>query len=204
MKDLIRRIKSLQDIVFAPAIRQRPSVLRSTVKTPSAWESSEIESTLGIRLPEELRSFWNEAEELRLFEDIHDGHWGLILWGPAQTIARQDSTFVLARKDELQSGGIIIGEFLGDSDLVLIRCSPGESDFGVIRIVLRLYPRRDGCIQSWGHEAACHRVSKLWVRTAERMTNMRSAPGRDQRIPGPDRRALNCLIPLSTVPEPMG
>jgi hypothetical protein len=45
---------------------------------------------------------------------------------------------------------------------------------------------------------------KTAFQTAARMTNMRSAPGRDQRIPGPVRLTLNCLMPLSTVPEPMG
>src|SRR5579859_2564720 len=41
-------------------------------------------------------------------------------------------------------------------------------------------------------------------RTAARSTSMRSAAGRDQRMPGPARRCLKRLMPLSTVPEPMG
>jgi hypothetical protein len=53
-------------------------------------------------------------------------------------------------------------------------------------------------------QAAAQSWSNVSPSTAERMTSIRSAPGRDQRMPGPVRRALYCLIPLSTVPEPMG
>ncbi len=53
-------------------------------------------------------------------------------------------------------------------------------------------------------QAAAHKALKVWSKIAERMTNIRSAPGRDQRIPAPVKRDLNCLMPLSMVPEPMG
>jgi transposase len=39
--------------------------------------------------------------------------------------------------------------------------------------------------------------------TWERIGNIHSALGRDQHIPGPVRRALHCLISLSTGPEPI-
>lgn len=65
-------------------------------------------------------------------------------------------------------------------------------------------PRVHSELGARGQAARAQRWSKLSSMTAARMTNMRSAPGRDQCIPGPVGRALNCLQPLSTVPEPMG
>src|SRR5690242_2929617 len=52
--------------------------------------------------------------------------------------------------------------------------------------------------------ASAQSWSKVPDRTAARRTSMRSAAGRDQRMPGPARRCLKRLMPLSTVPEPMG
>ena len=53
------------------------------------------------------------------------------------------------------------------------------------------------------HQAASHSASNSLLRIAERMTNMRSALARSQRIPGPVKRTLNCLMALSTVPDPI-
>ena len=52
--------------------------------------------------------------------------------------------------------------------------------------------------------ARCHQASKSWLSMAVRMGNTRSAPGRDQCMPGPAKRARYCLQPLSTGPLPMG
>jgi len=38
-------------------------------------------------------------------------------------------------------GDVIIGEFLGDSDLLLIRCDSNSNDFGAVVVVLPLDDR---------------------------------------------------------------
>ena len=55
-----------------------------------------------------------------------------------------------------------------------------------------------------GTQAASHNRSNFPAITAPRMTSISSAPSRDQRMPAPVKRLLNCFTPLSTVPEPMG
>jgi hypothetical protein len=42
----------------------------------------------------------------------------------------------------------VIGKFLGDSDLLVIRCSQSEEDFGNVLVALPLDPRPD-----WDHVA---------------------------------------------------
>ncbi|MCB0125819.1 MAG: NUDIX hydrolase [Caldilineaceae bacterium] len=62
-----------------------------------------------------------------------------------------------------------------------------------------------GASQFRGEEKReCQRWSKVWERTAERIGIKRCKPVCDQRMPGPVKRALNCLAADSTMPEPMG
>lgn len=44
--------------------------------------------------------------------------------------------------DALQSD-LIIGEFYGDSDLLLVRCDPNSDDYGSIFVVLPIDQRQD-------------------------------------------------------------
>ena len=60
------------------------------------------------------------------------------------------STKVLEKQQTLrqnfnafESEDLIIGEFLGDSDLLVVRCSPNSTDFGQIIIALPIGHRED-------------------------------------------------------------
>jgi hypothetical protein len=99
-------------------------------------------SGLSNLAPKELLDFWKEAREADLFVDSKYGQWGLRLWSPARSVGRTQE-LRSASSTRLVNGDLIIGEFLGDSDLLLVRCDPGAQDFGRILIVLPLDRRAD-------------------------------------------------------------
>jgi hypothetical protein len=105
-----------------------------------AWNTATIEQQLAIRIPPDIVGLWNQASFLRLFEDTRDGQWGLIIWTPEQVLAEQAAR--LEAYDPLgrdfRKGDVLLGEFLGDCDLLLIRCDPEQSDFGEVIVVLAL------------------------------------------------------------------
>lgn len=119
-----------------------PLSLCCQIALPVPWNTKILEETLGVVLPQELKDLWNQTSHLRLFEDITYGQWGLVLWSPEQVIIKHQE-WALTRKDEFHPGDLIIGEFLGDSDLLMIRCNPKARDFASVMIVLPIDSRKD-------------------------------------------------------------
>ena len=109
-----------------------PAIARST---------KDLATLLNISLPEDLQELWQKSNGLRLFEDKTYGQSGLIIWSPQKILEQQQ---ILRRgSDEFQSGDLIIGEFLGDSDLLVVRCDQNSDDFGQLVISLPIDHRSD-------------------------------------------------------------
>ncbi|MBI1928510.1 SMI1/KNR4 family protein [Candidatus Poribacteria bacterium] len=106
------------------------------------WDLSVLEKLRVITLPPDLRELWSQVSSLRLFEDVTYGQWGLIIGTPDEAITRHQQKVAERRRDFLP-GDLLIGEFLGDSDLLVVRCNPGEPDFGTVLIALPLDGRED-------------------------------------------------------------
>lgn len=51
--------------------------------------------------------------------------------------------FRAQRAREYAAGDLVVGEFLGDSDLLIVRCDPAAADYGKIIVALPLDPRGD-------------------------------------------------------------
>jgi hypothetical protein len=93
-------------------------------------------------LPDDLVQFWRTTESARLFEDASFGQWGLEILAPStarQVTDEQRRT----RPLDFVRGDIIIGKFIGDSELLLIRCDAHASDYGSLLVVAPLDPRPD-------------------------------------------------------------
>ena len=92
--------------------------------------------------PPNLREFWSVARTARLFEDTEYGQWGLEILPPQRAV-----DMIAVRRTERQrdfiAGDLVIGEFLGDSDLLVIRCDESKSDFGEVLIASPIDPRSD-------------------------------------------------------------
>lgn len=91
-------------------------------------------------LPHELMDLWRIVRTARLFEDADYGQWGLVLLAP-QASARRTATELRERPEDLQSGDVVIGEFLGDQELLVL--APAERGARRLLVALPLDPRAD-------------------------------------------------------------
>jgi len=94
------------------------------------------------KVPNDLLEFWKEAREADLFVDKQYGQWGLRIWSPGKSI---EKTRQLRSRTstELVDGDLVIGEFLGDTDLLVIRCDAGAPDFASVVVALGIDARSD-------------------------------------------------------------
>ena len=92
--------------------------------------------------PLELLQFWREARAADLFVDAQYGQWGLRILSPTQSI-RKTAKLRVDSSAELIEGDLVVGEFLGDSDLLLVRCDPAARDYGCVLVVLPIDKRKD-------------------------------------------------------------
>lgn len=97
-----------------------------------AWPREEV--------PKDLSDLWAAAREAWLFEDVEYGQWGLHLLN-AQACADRTTAERTERPDDFASDDIVIGEFLGDSELLV--CAPSEDVDHRYLIALPLDPRND-------------------------------------------------------------
>lgn len=119
-----------------------PFQVVSHVSRPEIVSLPQLALDLQVTLPDDLNHLWNLAASVHLNEDVTYGQWGLVIWKPSQALSNQD--FLRSqRASNYIDGDLIIGEFLGDSDLLLIRCDPQADDFGSVIIVLPLDARSE-------------------------------------------------------------
>jgi len=116
-----------------------PFKLVSTVADPA--EMKEIEAAWAeTPAPEDARELWSAAREARLFEDVDYGQWGLVLLSPESSAARTAQERQ-ARPSELRPDDVVVGEFLGDQELVVL--APSETGRRRVLIALPLDGRDD-------------------------------------------------------------
>lgn len=140
---LMARIQTLAGSNLQVTHRNRPlSVqLRCTIHPPLVWRSKKLEEVLQVKLPVELVKLWNLTSGLRLFEDMTFGQWGLVFWSAAEVEKYQAETRV-GREEDYQKGDLVVAEFLGDADVLVVRCDERKDDFGAIVVAMEMDPRR--------------------------------------------------------------
>lgn len=102
---------------------------------------NEFES-FNIAIPQDLKDFYKISNGARLFEDTEYGQWGMNLFS-LDELHRATEDYKHNREDEAMTGDLIIGDFLGDSDLLLIRIDEKMLDYGKVAIVNPIYKRPD-------------------------------------------------------------
>jgi SMI1 / KNR4 family (SUKH-1) len=145
----LSEVRSRKPFVPEYSTLDPPSIIQCEAQPPVQWESAAIEAALRIRLPEELVALWNKASQIRLYDDVNYGQWGCILWSPSEVIDRHRYSYGWRGPGEFRPGDLIIGEFRGDTDMVVLRCDPSQQDFGSVVIALGNDPRDE-----WPHVAA--------------------------------------------------
>ena len=114
----------------------------ATPITPGAELPAAVLGPLVAKLPPDLAELWSELESARLFEDPDFGQWGLVIGSPVRARALTRS-FRADRAADYSPGDLVIGEFLGDSELLLARCDMAADDYGRIMVVLSIDARRE-------------------------------------------------------------
>lgn len=94
---------------------------------------------LGRVAPPDLVRMWLTCRQSRLFEDIEYGQWGLRMLSPGDAVRRTIDERQRRSSCYLDSD-IVIGEFLGDSELLVFSST---SENAPIMISLPLDPRND-------------------------------------------------------------
>ena len=119
-------------------------------------------------IPDDLREFWTNYSSARIFEDVNYGQWGLILLD-YDTSNQRTGEFFLERPKDALPGDRVIGKFIGDLDLLVMRCDPAESDFGSILVALldgglrkEWYHRVAGSLSAFLEEYASYDGQKYW------------------------------------------
>jgi hypothetical protein len=90
--------------------------------------------------PAELAGAWSVSRESRLFEDVDYGQWGLVLLSPAAS-AQRTAEQRAQRPIAYRSDDVVIGEFLGDLELLVM--APSEAEPRRILVALPLDDRHD-------------------------------------------------------------
>ena len=118
-------------------------ILKCRISPPVVWDRSSLEASLQLVLPPDVIALWDAASEIVLHEDVTYGQWGCCLWSPREIVERQKEVRGWRDAKDFRDGDLIIGDFRGDSDLVLVRCDPHEPDFGAVVIASALDPRQE-------------------------------------------------------------
>jgi len=116
-----------------------PFRLACSFGRPATW--TEIATAWpDIELPGEIIDLWSICGEARLFEDVDYGQWGLRLLSPADA-AQRTAAAQAGRAKNFHLGDIVIGEFLGDQELLVLASS--EAHAGEVLVALPLDDRPD-------------------------------------------------------------
>jgi hypothetical protein len=92
-------------------------------------------------VPDEVKEFWLYAECARLFEDLEYGQWGIEILCPRDAI-NESKLQLLERPEDFKDSDLVLGRFLGDSDLLIVTCS-SDNDYGSTLVAKPLDKRKD-------------------------------------------------------------
>lgn len=109
-----------------------PFRLVSSVSGPAT--PGEVAAAWGDRsVADEVTDLWSATRTARLFEDTDSGQWGLVLLDPQASRHRTDAERA-ARPQDVRPDDMVIGEFLGDQELLVFAPSEG----GLRRVLVAL------------------------------------------------------------------
>ncbi len=91
---------------------------------PSAWSRQDVDSAVGVRIPQALVDLWRRAGEIRLGK--------LVRLFPAARAVDATAEQRRARPYEVRADDIVIGELLGAPNLLLLRCGGTDVERGSV------------------------------------------------------------------------
>ena len=146
--DIMNQLLTDWDTPRVPRYLQEEANLSIEMPERCSAEKSERPLLVEDGIPEDLRELWDSFSSAKLFEDVNYGQWGLEIFD-YETSNQRTREFNRERPQDAADGDRVIGRFIGDLDLLLIRCNPRESDFGSIVVAIR-----DGFRKEWYRPAS--------------------------------------------------
>ena len=142
-----------------------PFLLKCTIDCKPDIQS--IENTLILDVPEHVKDFWRFTKEAYLFQDIEYGQWGLHIYSVGNSI-EITKEILTDRPEEILVTDLVLGNFLGDSDLLIVNCNKNSQDYGEVIIGLPLDRRNDWYFlqinfQQFLSEYSIRNGEKFWI-----------------------------------------
>jgi hypothetical protein len=94
----------------------------------------------GRQIDPQATQLWSDCREARLFVDTEYGQWGLHILAPQES-ADRTAAEIVDRPSDMRSDDVVIGEFLGDQELLVL--APSEPGDRALLIALPLDHRAD-------------------------------------------------------------
>lgn len=93
-------------------------------------------------IPKDLAKFWEYCVEAKLFVDVTYGQWGLEIYSTKAAVL-QTNNYRLDRPTDCATGDLIVGHFIGDQDLLMVRTDRNSLDYGEVIVISPLDPRAE-------------------------------------------------------------
>ena len=91
--------------------------------------------------PPDVTELWAHASSAILFLDADFGQSGLKIFSGSEADSRT-AEFAKERARDFLPGDFVLGEFIGDLELLLVRTDPNERDFGQVLVARPIDGRR--------------------------------------------------------------
>lgn len=140
---IVDTIKELVRDWEAPRVPRYLSDSDAALEMPMKCSSVPVQRQLELQdLPVDLQAFWSSFASAKLFEDVTYGQWGLVLTD-FETSNRLTRKLARERAEDFVFGDRVVGEFIGDQELLVVRCDASAIDVGNVVIALPMSPRRE-------------------------------------------------------------
>jgi hypothetical protein len=121
---------------------QFDAVLRSVTLPPvSGGCITDFQNCIAGKLPHSLLELWHSFGALRLFVDIRFGQWGLVIHDPCEAM-RIHELVTSQRTTEFWKSDAVIGEFIGDADVLCVNCDPRSPEYESVFVATAIDKRR--------------------------------------------------------------
>jgi hypothetical protein len=102
-----------------------------------------------FNVPEDLKEFWSISVSAELFKDSEFSQWGLHILSPEESLRTTNEEKEM-RSEEFEENDLVIGKFIGDTDLLVLSSDKGNNQYDTVRVALPIDPRKDWYIVASG------------------------------------------------------
>jgi hypothetical protein len=133
--DALRRFRQKSEVTSSDGETRLVSSVGAGVRP------GEVQAAWGrLDVPDDAKALWHACRSARLFEDVAQGLWGLVLLDPHDS-AQRTQLERQRRAGDFRADDVVIGELLGDQELLVI--APSEHADRRILVALPLDARAD-------------------------------------------------------------